>query len=108
MRSLRDKARQAVGWPFCSSSPEVKRIGDEGSGWVINTTGPFHVCYCAGVGKGISFEEGLAKLADRPVMVFDPSPTAIPTIARTDMRNLEFFPIGFGAENGVIQFSVPE
>jgi len=107
MRSLRNKARQAVDWPFCSSSPEVKRIGDEGSGWVINTTGPFHVCYCAGVGKGISFEEGLAKLADRPVMVFDPSPTALPTIARTDMHNLEFLAVGVSAENSVVEFSVP-
>ena len=35
MRSLRNKARQAVDWPFCSSSPEVKRIGDEGSGCYI-------------------------------------------------------------------------
>ena len=57
--------------------------------------------------KGISFEEGLAKLADRPVMVFDPSPTALPTIARTDMHNLEFLAVGVSAENGVVEFSVP-
>jgi len=108
MRSFRNKARQAADWPFCSSAAEVKRLGNADSGWVIHTGVPFNVCYCAGVGQSIIFEEGLAKLAQRPVLVFDPSPTAIPTIARTDMRNLEFFPIGFGAENGVIQFSVPE
>jgi FkbM family methyltransferase len=107
-RWLRNKARQAVDWPFCSSAAEVKRVGDVDSGWVIHTGTQLGVCYCAGVGKGISFEEQLAKIADRAVLVFDPSPTALPTIARTDMRNLQFLPVGISAEDGVVEFSVPK
>jgi hypothetical protein len=48
------------------------------------------------VEKGISFKEGLSKIAGKAVLVFDPSPTAIPTIARSEMRNLEFLPPKMG------------
>lgn len=93
---------------FCSSSPSVQRVGNEGSGWVIDTALKPAVCYCAGVGKGISFELGMAKAAAKPVLVFDPSPTATPTIARADLSNIEFFPVGLTAKDGVIEFSVPQ
>lgn len=107
-RWMRNKARATVDGLFCSSSPEVRRVGDEGSGWVIDTRLRPEVCYCAGVGKGISFEVGVAKMAAKPVVVLDPSPTATPTIARTDLSNIEFFPVGLAAEDGVIEFSVPQ
>jgi FkbM family methyltransferase len=107
LRWLRNKVRWAVDQPFCSSSSEVRLVGDVGSGWVVHTGLPFRVCYCAGVGKGISFEEELSHLAERPVLVFDPSPTALPTIARSDMRKLQFQAIGISAEDGVLEFSVP-
>jgi len=86
----------------------VRRIGDEGSGWVIDTQLKPAVCYCAGVGKGITFEEGLAKMAARPVLLFDPTPTATPTIARTDLSNIAFFPVGLAAKEGLLEFSVPK
>ncbi len=99
--------RHAVDWPFCSSSAEVKRLGDIGSGWVIHTGTRLRVCYCAGVGKGISFEEELSRIAEKPVLVFDPSPTALPTIARSDMSHLQFLPVGIAAEDGTVEFSLP-
>ncbi len=107
-RKLRDRARVAFDSLFCSASRDVQRIGDEGSGWVIDTRYKLEVCYCAGVGKGITFEEGLAKLAARRVVVLDPSPTAAPTIARTTLTNMEFLPVGLAAEDGVVEFSVPQ
>ncbi|HEY5382351.1 MAG TPA: FkbM family methyltransferase [Acidobacteriaceae bacterium] len=107
-RWLRNRARATVDGLFCSSSPAIQRVGDEGSGWVIDTRLKPEICYCAGVGKGISFEVGLAKIASKPVLVFDPSPTATPTIARTDLSNIEFFPIGLAANDGIVEFSVPQ
>jgi len=107
-RWLRNKARAAVDGLFCSSHPAVRRIGDEGSGWVIDTRSKLYACYCAGVGKGITFEEGLAQMAGKHVLVFDPSPTATPTIASSALNNIEFFPVGLAAENGTIEFSVPQ
>jgi FkbM family methyltransferase len=105
---LRNKARLAVDGLFCSSSPEVRRIGDQGSGWVMHTGHAPVVCYCAGVGKGMSFEIELAKIASRPVLVFDPSPTGIATINKADTSNLRFFPVGLAAETGIIEFSLPK
>ena len=107
-RWLRDKARHTVdGW-FCSSSPDVQRVGDQDSGWVMHTN-PFPlVCYCAGVGKGMSFEIELARRAGQPVLVFDPSPTGIATVERSNTNNLHFFPVGLAAETGTVEFSLPK
>ena len=107
-QQLRAKARAALDGLFCSSSPSVRRIGDEGSGWVIDTRLKLDVCYCAGVGKGITFEEELSKITGKPVLVFDPTPTATPTIARTDQSNMQFFPVGLAAHDGDIEFSLPK
>jgi FkbM family methyltransferase len=105
---LRGKARITVDQFFCASSPDIKWVGDEHSGWVINIKPLPQVAYCAGVGLGISFELELAKMMRQPVLVFDPSPTGIATMARTDTRNIEFFPIGLAAHAGSIEFSVPK
>ncbi|MGD0798903.1 MAG: FkbM family methyltransferase [Acidobacteriaceae bacterium] len=104
---LRAKARAAVDGLFCSSSPYVQRIGDKDSGWVIHTSPLPVVCYCAGVGKGISFELELAKIAPRPVLVFDPSPTGIATIEQLHTANLTFYPVGLAAQSGTVEFSLP-
>lgn len=107
-RWLRAQARATIDGLFCSSHYAVRRIGDEGSGWVIDTRWKPYVCYCAGVGKGITFEEGVAQIAGKPVLVFDPSPTATPTIARSTLNNIEFFPVGLAAQDGTLEFSVPQ
>ena len=110
-RWLRNKARLAVDGLFCSSSPEIQRIGDPDSGWVMHTRPIPRVCYCAGVGKGMSFELELAKIAPQPVLVFDPSPTGIATVEKldkSDTANLRFFPVGLAADAGTVQFSLPK
>jgi len=105
---FRNKARHAVDGLFCSSSREIRRVGDKGSGWVIHTNPAPLVCYCAGVGKGMSFELELARIARRPVLVFDPSPTGIATVHKSDTSNLHFFPVGLAAETKVYEFSLPK
>lgn len=107
-RWFRAKARAAVDGVFCSSSPDVKRFGDEATGWVIDTRPMPQVCYCAGVGNAMTFELELAKVTARALLVFDPSPTGVRTIRRTEVGNLRFFPIGIAAETGTIEFSPPD
>ena len=104
----RGKARVALDRVFHSSSPYVRRIGDQHSGWVIDLSLPPSVAYCAGVGQGMSFELELAKIMPRPVLVFDPSPTGINTVAASDTGNLQFFPVGLAAHTGTLEFSVPK
>ncbi len=86
----------------------MQLVGNESSGWFINTGHPTEVAYCAGVGLGISFELELARTTKEPVLLFDPSPTGCATIAKSDLRNMHFFPIGLAAETGAIEFSVPK
>ena len=105
---VRAKLRSAVDSFFCSSSPEIQRVGDVDSGWYMKTTPPPVVVYCAGVGQGISFELELAKRATRHILVFDPSPTGVNTMSTCDRTNLTFYPIGFAAQTGTIRFSVPK
>lgn len=82
-------------------------MGDKDSGWMMHVSPTPQVCYCAGVGQGISFEMELAKMSSRPVLVFDPSPTGIATIKSIHAENLEFFPVGMAAVAGVVEFSEP-
>jgi len=81
---FRAKARATLDGLFCSSSPDVKRFGDEGSGWVIHTRPMPQVCDCAGAAKDMTFELELAKVAEQRVLVFDPSPTGVRTAERTE------------------------
>jgi FkbM family methyltransferase len=105
-RWLRNKARFAVDQIFCSSSTDVQRVGDVHSGWVIKKGLAPSVIYCAGVGQGISFELELAKSSRRPILLFDPSPRGVETMAEVDARNIEFVPVGLAAKAGVIEFSL--
>jgi FkbM family methyltransferase len=105
---VRSKARVAVDQLFCTSSPDIKRVGDDNSGWVINISPPPQVAYCAGVGHGMTLELELAKMMRKPVLVFDPSPTGMETISKSDLRNMQFFPVGLAAHAGMIRFSVPK
>lgn len=104
---IRGKARRAVDGLFCSSSGGIRRIGDQGSGWVIQAEPLPRVAYCAGVGKGMSFELELANMTAGCVLVFDPSPTGINTVEHTDISKVTFYPIGLAAKSAVYEFSLP-
>ncbi|MBB5345666.1 FkbM family methyltransferase [Tunturibacter empetritectus] len=106
---LRNKARATVDGFFCSSSPDIRPVGDiDSGGWYINVSEPLRVIYCAGVGLDMSFEVALAKMAAEPVLVFDPSPTGIATVEKSDITNIKFFPVGLAVHSGSIEFSLPK
>jgi FkbM family methyltransferase len=107
---VRKNLRLALNYFLTSSSPNLQRLGDTGSGWMIDVSSPSAVAYCAGVGKGITFELELAGKTSRPILVFDPSPTGVNTMAAfpdADLENLRFLPIGLAAHTGQLRFSVP-
>lgn len=104
---VRKQARATVDHFYCISSPTIQRVGNDDSGWVIDVSQPLDVAYCAGVGKGISLELELAKISSRPVLVLDPSPTGIDTMAKLDTSNLQFVPVGLATQTGSVEFAVP-
>jgi FkbM family methyltransferase len=105
---LRNAARRTVDSFSCSWSPKVRLVGNKDSGWFMHTGAWPKSAYCAGVGGGISFEQELALHTPRKVLVFDPSPTGIATMERTDQTNLSFFPVGLAVDDGTIEFSPPD
>ena len=107
-QAVRNLARTVVDGFYCSSAPGIERLGDQSSGWVIQTRPPPQVAYCAGVGQAITFELALAEITAQPVLVMDPSPTGVATMrALPPSDRLHFEPVGLAAENGTIEFSVP-
>ncbi|HUZ95404.1 MAG TPA: hypothetical protein VMU57_10865, partial [Edaphobacter sp.] len=100
VRWVRSKARVAVDQLFCAHCADIKLVGDEHSGWFININPVPQVAYCAGVGQGMTLELELAKMMRNPVLVFDPSPTGIETVSKSDTQNLQFSPIGLSANAG--------
>jgi FkbM family methyltransferase len=66
------------------------------------------VVYSGGVGEDISFETILVKGFGLSITLFDPSPPAMETVARTDMTNIEFVPQGLSGKIGTEAFATCE
>jgi FkbM family methyltransferase len=63
----------------------------------------------AGVGHSISFEEELVERFNAHIVLLDPSPTGLKTIAsKKDMRNIEFRKLGLAATPGEVRFGLPD
>lgn len=60
-----------------------------------------------GVGNSISFEEELSTLTDCVVHCFDPSPTAVSTIAKINSHLIDFNALGLSDACSEIRFSKP-
>jgi FkbM family methyltransferase len=107
---LRKWGRNALDGLFCSTSPGIKRVGNAGSGWTVQAglLKPDSICYCAGVGRDISFELELAHAFGIEVVSLDPSPTGVQTIRECrDLHNIHFFPLGLSGSCGPVEFALP-
>lgn len=110
-KQFREWGRTTLDGFFCSNSPGIKLVGNETSGWTVQTQflNSDSVCYCAGVGLGISFELDLACIFDITVVSLDPSPTGIQTIQQcADLHNIRFFSVGLSGSVGSIEFALPK
>lgn len=68
------------------------------------------VCYCAGVGEDISFEEDLIRRVGCQVVAFDPTPRSIQFIAQhaAGLERFQFQPIGLWKRDETLRFYEPE
>jgi FkbM family methyltransferase len=101
--------RYAVDAFFCRSFDDKECIGKENQ-WTIRTGGlnSRSVVYSGGVGEDISFETILVERFRVSIRLFDPSPPALETVARTDMTNIDFVPQGLSGRIGTQVFATCE
>jgi FkbM family methyltransferase len=67
------------------------------------------VVYSGGVGGDVSFEHDLVKNYGCQVVLFDPSPTGIKTMALPENKipQFRFYPVALAAHNGTLKFAAP-
>src|SRR5215204_3500769 len=92
--SLCDLGEKSTGcnWQFCADH-----------------LGPDSIVYSAGVGRDITFEHALVKRFGCSIVMVDPSPTGVATMARPENKisNFRFFAVGLGGRCGVMHLTPP-
>lgn len=93
---------------------ELATLGDQAYGvqWTIcpRLVNANSVVYSGGVGEDISFEHALAQQFGCKVLLCDPSPTGIQTMAlpQNQIPQFTFLPVGLAARSGVIRMAPPK
>lgn len=92
--------------PSCDG--ELIRLGSSYGGWVIpeRVVGPHSVCYCAGVGKDITFDLALIERYGCDVWAMDPTPAALAHVreAVVDKPQFHFIRCGIAAADELLTF----
>lgn len=89
-------------------------LGDTSYGvqWTIcpKLLDPNSVVYSGGVGKDISFEHALVKRFGCKIMLYDPSPTGVNTMARPEnqITQFRFFQFGIAGRDGTLKMAPPK
>ena len=96
---------------FTDARFKVERIGNDGAAWWIcpELINRESVVISGGVGNDVSFEKELAIRYDCRVHLFDPSPTGVATMARSENKlpGMKFRPVGLAGESGNVEFGKP-
>jgi FkbM family methyltransferase len=93
---------------------ELATLGDQSYGvqWTIcpKLLNANSVVYSGGVGEDISFEHALVQRFGCKVVLCDPSPTGIKTMAlpQNQVPQIQFLPVGLAARSGTIKMAPPE
>jgi FkbM family methyltransferase len=91
--------------------PVLSKFGSDYGGWIVppSTLSSGGLCYCAGVGGDISFEEDLLRRTPCAVWSFDPTPASIRLVAAhaLEPQGVHFTPVGIWDEIGHRPFFQP-
>jgi FkbM family methyltransferase len=109
---VKNKARRALfkalEQPF-TGNQKLSRLGSHYGGWYIpaNSLNEGEICYCAGVGEDISFDEELVARYGALVYSFDPTPRSKDYV---DSRRtvVKFYDFGFWSEDTTLRFYAPQ
>lgn len=90
--------------------PDLVRLGSGYGGWWVpaDLLGPDSICYCAGVGTDITFDEALIERFGCRVWGIDPTPRAIEHVRSVapDER-FTMVPVGLSDRAGELKFYAP-
>jgi FkbM family methyltransferase len=112
-RWLRDIRYYAVYGLLLSRRYQLETPGDKSYGvqWTICPTGlnAHSIVYSGGVGQDISFEHGLVKRFGCNIVLLDPSPTGVETMARPENRipQLKYSQVALAAKCGTLKLAPP-
>jgi FkbM family methyltransferase len=96
---------------FCSCDGSLMQFGKVSSWHVAPANlGADSIVVSAGVGKDISFERELIDYTGCRVLLLDPSPTGIATMARPENHcsRIEFLPVGLAGSDGELRLNPPQ
>ncbi len=88
----------------------LQRYGDEGAAWKVPTKllNKNSICYCAGVGENISFEQGLYSEVKPNLFLFDPTPRSVKFIKKQKLpKKIQFHNWGLWSKNSTQKFFAP-
>jgi FkbM family methyltransferase len=91
----------------------LSSLGDQDTGcwWTLHPDplGPTSVVYSGGVGKDISFEHELVRQFGCKVVLFDPSPIGLATMAlpKNNIPEFAFFKVGLAGKCGTLHLAPP-
>lgn len=90
---------------------DMVRLGSEYGGWWIPVTGigSDSICYLAGVGTDISFDQALIERTNCHAWGFDPTPKALDWFNQSvgHLDNYTLLPFGFAGKSGELKFYAP-
>ena len=93
---------------------ELVTLGDPGCGlqWTICPTGlnAQSIVYSGGLGSDVSFEHALTRRTGCSIVMFDPSPAGVRTMALPENRipQFRFFPVALAGHSGKLKMAPPK
>lgn len=105
--SVLSSLKKALIFPLTRNVPTT-RVGSVDT-WNIVDPGKSEIfVISAGVGKNVTFEIDLASRWKSHVLMLDPTPTGLDTVASLDLKEgLEYLPVGLAAKDGKASFAAP-
>lgn len=97
---------------FTDPRYKIERIGNGGAAWWIcsELIDRESIVISGGVGNDVSFEKELAIRYSCRVHLFDPSPTGVATMAKSEnqLPGMKFRSVGLAGKSGAVEFGAPE
>lgn len=106
--SALNKLKKILVFPLTRTAPTVS-VGSLDKWDIVHPGNAPLFVIAAGVGKHVTFELDLAKRWTSQIVLLDPTPTGIETMAQIEgVDGLEYLPLGLSVADGKMLFAKPE